>query len=148
MQNRFLGWLMAAVFYMTCQPAIAQEILVKPDASFQAIAFSNTSKLGMAIYAGVREIDGRVAVCGLVFFGEKISNSLRQGEPQITRKLKYILGGVRLHPQTSQFKRYKTEAEGLAGKAGCSVTNEPWQKAFAKTLLKMETVGGASYNDG
>lgn len=129
-------------------PVFAEAILVKPDSSFQAIAFGKGKKLDLAIYAGVREIDGKVAVCGLVFFGDKTTNSLRQGEPQITRKLKYSLGGIKLNPQTSNFKRYKTEAEALAGKAGCSVTSQPWQKAFAKTLLKLEIVGRASFNDG
>lgn len=143
------AYLPCAILAVYCvaswQPALAQRVLIDPGANYQGFVFGTRNKAEVVIYAGVHDIDGKVAVCGLVFFGDNVSNQLRFGEQQLSRQVQYSLNGARLRVDTSRFKRYETELDALVGKAGCSVTEQPWQKAYAKMPLQMDTAGGTTY---
>lgn len=123
--------------------AVAGAPEVKPGADFQGIGIDLSSIGGtIVVYAGVREISAKVAVCGMVFF-DKPTGTAKAIEPKVTSKLIFKLAGKRLNVQTSAFRRYPTEAEALAGKARCFVTGTPWATAYAKTTLSIELERGA-----
>lgn len=149
LRTRFLSVGLAAFVFVAAQPAPAQPILVEADANFVPFAFGNpvSKKVDLAIFADARDIGGKVAVCGLVFFGDNVTNTLRHaGEAQLTRQVQYSLNGERLNFSADSFRRYKNEAEALAeNKAGCVVTRKPWQKAYDKMPIKMRVAGGTTY---
>lgn len=116
---------------------------VTPGNDFQGINVDMSSMGGViVVYAGVREISGNTAVCGVVFF-EKPNGTLKSIESKVTAKLLFSIAGKRLNVRTSAFKRYTTEDEARAGTARCWVTKTPWAVAYGKTALKIELERGS-----
>ena len=128
-------------------PALASPPEVKPRADYQGVVIgSDPENPELAFYSGVHQVNGKLAICGLIIITTK-DNSLARGERQIARQLSYRLGGEDLFVQSDSFKRYKSEAEAFAGTAGCSVfKRRPWQPAYA--TLPYEMSGGrVTYTD-
>jgi hypothetical protein len=103
------------------------------------IVGSDADKPELAFYSGVHEVNGRLAICGLVVIDTN-DNSLKRAEKQIARQIRYRLGNEDLIVQTASFKRYSSEADARAGTAGCSVLKRPWNPAYA--ALPYEMIGG------
>lgn len=143
MKNSFFAVVTAMALAVFASQAVAGAAEVAPGRDFQAIGIELSSIGGtIVVYAGVREISAKVAVCGLVFF-EKPTGTARAIEPKVTSKLIFKLAGKRLNVQTSAFRRYPSEAEALAGKARCFVTGTAWAAAYAKTPLSIELERGS-----
>lgn len=123
--------------------AVAGPPEVKPGPDFVGIGIDLSSMKGtVVVYAGAREISGKVAVCGVVFF-ENPTATIKEVEPKVTSKLIFSLAGKRLQVQPSAFKRYSTEAEALVGNARCSATRTPWSAALGKAKLKIDLERGS-----
>ncbi len=110
---------------------------VDPANDFAGISYGITSSGKAVVFAGVREIGGKVAVCGIVFF-EKATGTTKSIEPDFTQQISFSISGKSLRVQTSLFSRFPSEAEAIKGKARCSVTNRAWDPGYAKTKLKMD----------
>lgn len=132
-----LGCVVAAFMMLIPNLAAAGGPEVKPSKDFQGIGYSITSSGNVVIFAGVRAIEGKVAVCGLVYF-EKATSTTKAVEPQFTEKVRFSIGGKGLSVSTRAFKRYKTEAEAYAGNARCAITTTAWNDAYGKAKLSME----------
>jgi hypothetical protein len=129
----------AAVSLIAVLPATAGIKQVRPTDNYSLFGFGERHlKPDFIVVAGVENIGGHVAVCGLVFF-TPIGSQAVSYEPFITQKLKFSIGGTRLRVQTGAFRRYKTEELALAGTAGCSVTSVPWQPAYQTLPLEMNS---------
>ena len=113
---------------------------VDPASDFAGISYGVSSSGKIIVFAGVREIGGKVAVCGMVFF-EKATSTTKSIEPDFTQQMSFCIGGQSLRVQTSRFSRFPSEAEAMKGKARCSVTNRAWKPTYAKTELKMGLSG-------
>ena len=109
---------------------------VKPGKDFVGIGYSISTSGNVNVYAGVREIGGKVAVCGMVWY-EKATSSTRAIEAKFTEKMTFKIAGKGLTVSTRTFSRYKTEEEAAAGVARCSVTTTAWKSAYGKAKLTM-----------
>jgi hypothetical protein len=116
--------------------AAAKAPEVDPANDFAGISYGVSSSGKIVVFAGVREIGGKVAVCGLVFF-EKATGTTKGIEPDFTQQIAFSIGGQSLRVQTSLFSRFPSEAEAVKGKARCSATNRAWNAGYAKAKLKM-----------
>lgn len=128
---------LAAAFCLSANLAAAAGPEVKPSKDFQGVGYSISSSGSVVVFAGVREMSGKVAVCGFVFF-EKATSSTVAIEPKFTEKMRFSIAGKGLSVSTRAFKRYKTEAEAFAGNARCAITTTPWNPAFGKAKLSMK----------
>ena len=127
----------AAAICVCATFAVAGGTEVKPSKDFQGLGYSITSSGNVVVFAGVREMAGKVAVCGFVFF-EKATSSTIAIEPRFTEKMRFSIAGKGLSVSTRAFKRYKTEAEAFAGNAHCAVTTTPWEAAYGNAKLSMK----------
>lgn len=110
---------------------------VKPANDFEGVSYSVTSTGTVVVVAGLREIGGKVAVCGLVWFEKTVSNTTKVIEVKFTDKIKYAVGGKALQVNSRLFKRYPNAEEAKAGVARCSVTKVAWDKSYASAKLKV-----------
>ncbi len=120
-------------------PAVAFAAVpeVKPGNDFVGIGYSVSTAGNVIVYAGVREISGKVAVCGMVWY-EKATSSTRAIEAKFTEKMSFKIAGKGLTVSTRSFNRYKTEDEAANGLARCSVTTTAWKAAYGKAKLDMK----------
>jgi hypothetical protein len=128
----------AAIALCLTSLASASPLSPKLEDNYSVFVFGERKKQGdFAVVAGVREYQGQVAVCGLVFF---LPGGLhwKSSEPKATQKLKFSIGGKKLVVQTGAFRRYMTEDQAMQGEAGCSLTGVPWLPAYATMPLDME----------
>jgi hypothetical protein len=102
---------------------------VPTTGSFFGWTYDVTSAGKVYVYFAPREVGGKLAVCGFVFF-EKATATTRSIEKQFTSQMYFTMGGAPLKVNTGKFKRYKTEDEANAGTAGCSMTNTAWKSGF------------------
>ena len=116
--------------------ALAAAPEVKPGQDFVGIGYGLSSSGDVVVYAGVREIGGKVAVCGLVWY-EKATSSTRAVEAKFTEKMSFKIDGKGLSVNTRQFNRFKTKEEAQQGLARCSVTQTAWKASYGKAKLKM-----------
>jgi hypothetical protein len=120
-------------------PATAETIRIKLDDNVSVFAFGERKmEPDFVIVAGAREHEGKVAVCGQVFFTPS-GDLVRPYERKITRKVKFSIGGTKLLVQTDVFRRFATEAAATDGTAGCAVTRTPWSSSYAALPLEMES---------
>jgi hypothetical protein len=133
---------LAAVIFLVPAIAFAAVPEVKHAKDFVGIGYSLSSSGNVVVYAGVREIGGKVAVCGLVWY-EKATSSTRAIEAKFTEKVVFKIDGKGLSVNTRVFGRFKTEEEAFRGLARCSVTQTPWKANYANGKLKM-TLGSVT----
>jgi hypothetical protein len=107
---------------------------VPTTGSFSGWTYEVTSSGKVYVYFAPREVGGKLAVCGFVYF-EKATATTRSIEKQFTSQMYFSMGGAPLQVNTGKFKRYKTEDEANAGTAGCSMTNTAWQSGFEKAKI-------------
>jgi hypothetical protein len=132
----------AAVAVFLPNLAFAGSPEVKPGEDFQGISYSMSTSGQVVIYAGLRNVDGKLAVCGLVFFEKKATATTRTSEKDVTDKIHFRIAGKSIRVTPRSFKRYLTEAEANGGNAGCSVTTKVWQDAYSKAELTMDLGDG------
>lgn len=140
-----LRWSIVALVALLPNIALAGGTEVKPSNDFQGISYSITTSGNVVVFAGVRDISGKVAVCGLVFF-EKATSSTMAIEPKFTEKVRFSIAGKGLSVSSRAFKRYKSEAEAFAGNARCAVTTTPWKEAYGKAKLAMKLSAETVYD--
>jgi hypothetical protein len=132
--SRLVG---AAVLALVCPLATHAAATEVPIAgNFVGGSYTVSSSGTVFVYVAPREVSGKLAVCGFVFF-EKATATTRSLEKQFTSQMYFSIGGTRLTVNTGKFKRYKTEDEANAGTAGCSVTNVAWQAGFGKAEIEI-----------
>ncbi len=138
MPRRPIAFATALISLATSAFATPPEVV--PHADYQGVIFgSDPGKPELAVYSGIHEVNGKLAVCGIVVIDTK-DNSLKRAEKQIARQLTYRFGGEDLSVQTAAFKRYESPEAADAGLAGCWVSRRDWQPAFA--TMPYEMVGG------
>lgn len=140
-----MGCVMAATLCFAPNSLLAGPPEVKLGAGYAGIRVDVKTVRGVVfVIADAREIGGKVAVCGLVFF-EKPTATLKQMTSQIASKIDYSIAGTRLTVNSSLFNRFETEAEAQAGNARCSVTATSWKATYAKANLTMKLGRGSIY---
>ena len=126
-----------ALAFMVPNLAMAKVPEVKFGKDFVGVGYSISSSGNVVVYAGVREIGGKVAVCGMVWY-EKATSSTRAIEAKFTEKMRFKIAGKGLTVSTRSFNRFNSEQEAQTGLARCSVTTTPWQAAYGKAKLDMK----------
>ena len=126
-----------ALAFMVPNLAMAKVPEVKFGEDFVGVGYSISSSGNVVVYAGVREIGGKVAVCGMVWY-EKATSSTRAIEAKFTEKMRFKIAGKGLTVSTRSFNRFNSEQEAQTGLARCSVTTTPWQAAYGKAKLDMK----------
>lgn len=141
MKSLFLSCVVS--FALSVAPSLASAATpeVKPSADFLGLEVTIQPSGKIVAYVGKREIEGKVAVCGIVFVTGN-SSTARVIEPKITEKIRFEIAGQLLRVNTRAFKRYKSEADAMAGNAGCSVTTTPWSAAIGKAKLSVKLARG------
>lgn len=125
------------VSFTTMAAKADQHPVAMPDNTYQGISFGDRpEKPDFFIVAGAEEINGKVAVCGFVYFSPG-GASARPYEPRATQTLKFYLNGQKLRVQTGIFRRYSSEDAAFAGGARCDVTDVPWQKGFDRRTFEI-----------
>lgn len=132
-----------SVFLLLTTTLAAASPEVKPGSDFQGISYSMSTSGQVVVYAGLRNIKGKLAVCGLVFFEKKANATTRAAERQITDNIRFGIAGKSIKVTPRSFTRYVTEKEADGGTAGCSVTAKTWQDAYSKAKLTMELSAGS-----
>lgn len=136
-----------------CRAAVAVAVLlptlaiagvpeVEPGNDFQGISYSISTSGVVVIYAGIRNVNGKLAVCGLVFFEKKANATTRSAEKGISENIRFKVGGTAVKVTTRSFKRYMTEEEARGKTAGCSVTGKAWQDGYGKAKLTLALSAG------
>jgi len=137
MKIRAIAAAAAALYLVFSGASHAKPAEVPIGQDFEGFAFSVTSSGQIIIFAGARDIGGKVAICGVVFF-EDATATTRSLERQFTEKVGFSLAGKPIPVSTGVFKRYKSVEEAKAGgTARCSTSNRPWNPAYAKTPVVM-----------
>lgn len=144
---KILSFWRAAAVIAAMAPNLASAAVpeVQPGKDFVGIGYSISSSGNVIVYAGAREIGGKVAVCGLVWY-EKATSSTRAIEAKFTEKMAFKIAGKGLSVSTRAFNRFKSEAEAAVGLARCSVTTTPWKASYGKAKLTM-TLGNVTIYD-
>jgi hypothetical protein len=128
-----------AALLAVSHPATAEPLRIKLEDNFSVLAFGERQlEADFVIVAGAREHDGKVAVCGLVFFTPS-GGLARSFERKITRKVDFSIGDTKLLVQTDAFRRFRSEADAVEGTAGCAVTQQKWSPSYATIPLTMES---------
>lgn len=147
MSARILKAFVFCAFASTSGTAHAAAPEVDPANDFKGLGFEVTSggSIGsVVVFAAPRDIGGKLAICGTVFF-EDATHTLMSVERQYTSRMSFRLAGKNVPVNTGVFSRYETEAEASAGKARCYVTRKPWQAGYASAPFEMRLApGGAS----
>lgn len=122
----------------------AERITVTPKNSYKAVENKPSTGGSIMVAAGLHEINGKAAVCGLVWF-EGSSGTTIQLEPKFTEKIRFAVDGKVLGVSSRAFIRYRSLAEAKAGQAGCSLSNRKWSdvkdpKSFEPVFSKRSTV--------
>jgi hypothetical protein len=135
----FLRFCRVAATLVAFVPSLACAAVpeVKPGQDFVGIGYSLSSSGNVIVYAGIREIGGKVAVCGMVWY-EKATSSTRAIEAKFTEKMSFKIGKKGLTVSTRAFNRFKTKEDAQAGQARCSVTTTAWRAEYAKAKLTMK----------
>lgn len=123
--------------------ATAQEVPL--TGNLHAVELTVDNGGAIVVVPGLREIDGRVAACGLSFMKGRNATA-RAMRDAVLREVMVRLNGRTLDVDASRFARFATEDEARAGKARCSVSRTAWQQAFARATpeitLRNRTVRG------
>lgn len=117
-------------------PALAEIPTVKPGQDFIGIGYELTSSGKVEVYAAPRQVGDKLAICGLVFV-EKATNTTKALEGRFSEKIGFHLAGKSVRVQTGLFKRYYSKDDMASALAGCSVTQKPWDPAYAKGNFTM-----------
>jgi hypothetical protein len=138
-KSAVLGCVLAAALAVVPCLASAAVPEVEPGQDFQGVGYSLSSSGDVVVYAGVRNIDGKVGVCGLVWYEGKATSSTKAVEAKFTEKMRFSIGGKGLSVSTRAFKRYESKEAAQAGNvARCSVTTTAWKEAYGKAKLQMK----------
>ncbi len=135
----FLRFCRVAATLVACVPSLASAAVpeVKPGPDFVGVGYSLSSSGNVIVYAGVREVGGKVAVCGMVWY-EKATSSTQAIEAKFTEKMSFKIGKKGLSVNSRAFNRFKTKEDAEAGLARCSVTTTAWRAEYAKAKLTMK----------
>jgi hypothetical protein len=138
-KSAVLGCVLAATLAVVPCLASAAVPEVEPGQDFEGIGYSLSSSGEVVIFAGVRNIGGKVAVCGLVWYEKKATATTRSIEAKFTEKVRFAIAGKGLSVSTRTFNRYESREAAQAGNvARCSVTATPWKDAYGTAKLKMK----------
>lgn len=100
--------------------AAPPEVPIGPD--FEGLGISVTSGGQIVVFAGIRNIGGKVGVCGVVWF-EDVTATTRSLERQFTEQVGFSIAGKPLSVSTGAFKRYTDVDEAKdTGIARCATT--------------------------
>lgn len=135
---KFLAFCRAAAVVLTVIPSVVFAAVpeVMPGKDFVGMGYSLSSSGNVVVYAGVREISGKVGVCGMVWY-ENATSSTRAVEARFTEKMTFKIGSKGLSVSTRAFNRFNTQDDAQIGKARCSVTTAPWKPEYGKAKLTM-----------
>ena len=117
--------LLSLVLSTVSQPALAQKITVQPNASYQGVENKIDAGGKYLLFAGLHEIGGKAAVCGLIYYDTK-SGSTKQLERKFSKQLQFHVDGKVLGASSESFSRYADKAEAKGKEAGCSISNRKW----------------------
>jgi hypothetical protein len=140
----FLRFFRAAIAVAVVVPslAFAGAPEVKSGSDFKGISYSMSTSGLVVVYAGVRNVQGKLAICGVVFFEKRATATTRAAEKEVTDTIHFKVSGTTIRVSPRSFKRYMSEDEASAGNAGCSVTTKVWQDAYANAELTMDLSAG------
>jgi hypothetical protein len=136
MKNKVLGFVCAAAVATLAGPVLAQDAEVPLADDFAGLSYSIDTRSDIFMYVGIRDVGGKVGVCGVVWT-ENATNVAKRLEPKFSQKIRFSVAGERLRVNVRKFNRYESEAEATAGLAGCSMTRTAWQAAYANAELEM-----------
>lgn len=88
----------------------------------------------VSLGAMVREIDGKLAVCGATWISKE-SGTARAQRRNIMRTLLIDLNGTNLPVSASNFAIYASQQEAETGGGVCTVTKKAWKKDYARAEL-------------
>ena len=128
-------------------PAHAEKVTVqaRPDYKGMWASFDGKSSR-FDLYAGLHEINGKAAVCGLIFFGDQANGTTRVLEKKRSKHVQYLVDGRPLVIHVSDFIRYDSEAEARkSGKAGCTVTRKAWSDIKDPKSFKLGLPAGGAF---
>jgi hypothetical protein len=146
-KSAVLGCVLAAALAVVPGFVSAAVPEVAPGQDFQGIGFSLSSSGEVVIFAGVRNIGGKVAVCGIVWYEKKATATTRSIEAKFTEKVRFSIAGKGLSVATRLFKRYESKEAAQTGNvARCSVTTTPWKDAYGTAELQMKLGAVTVYN--
>lgn len=134
--SRFFAclFLSASVLGAPVQAGVT-EVLAADD--FVGVNFDLSSGGRYTMFAAAREVNGKVAVCGMVWF-ENATGTSRATEPALTERIAFRVGGQGLTVNTRAFRRYTDVAAAQAEqKARCAVTSTAWSQKFHGQRLRI-----------
>ena len=137
MQISWLRWVFSILIYAAAGPAFSAVPEVKPGQDYVGVSYDITTLGTISVYAGARNVDGKVAVCGLVWYSNSIP-ATKIHEPEFTEKMTFTLAGKGLTVSSRIFNRYKSEAAAANGLARCAVTTSDWKPVYARSRLQMD----------
>ena len=99
------------------------------------------------LYAGLHQINGKVAVCGMIYYSEDANNTTKVLEKKRSKYVQYIVDGKPLVIHAADFIRYNTEKEALASqKTGCTVTRKDWSTIKNPKSFKIGLPSSGSFS--
>lgn len=126
--------------------AHAEKATAKANNSYQGMWGKFGSAGRYDLYAGLHEINGKVAVCGLIYYSDDANNTTRLLEKKRSKHVQYIVDGKPLVIHAADFIRYDTEKEALASqKTGCTVTRKDWSSIKDPKSFKIGLPSGGTF---
>lgn len=133
--GRVAGVVLSMVMAAGAVQAQTTEAPIQPNNA--AITLTLGGGESLVIVAWPYKAGGNLAVCGLHFpeTGRSITKTTRNN---LLRTMIVALNGKPLSVQPMNFTVYPDEETAIARRTGaCTVTNIPWQDAYAKTTLEV-----------
>jgi hypothetical protein len=136
MQIAVFGGILVGFLAITGSQAIARGPEVAPANDFAGLSYAINTRSEVIVFAGLRNVGGQVGVCGMVWTNNA-TNTAKRLERAATQRIRFSVLGQDLRVSTSEFIRYDSEEQALAGTARCSVTRTAWQDGYANAALEM-----------
>jgi hypothetical protein len=137
----------AAMIVLAFAPvAQAEKATATANASYQGMWGSFGSAGRYDLYAGLHEINGKVAVCGMIYYSDDANNTTRLLEKKRSKYVRYLVDGKPLVIHAADFLRYNSEKEALQSqKTGCTVTRKAWSTVKDPKSFKLGLPPGGTF---
>lgn len=130
MKRRFISCWLVLLIALFPAGALAAPVEVKLSGNVYLLTVTVDNEDEVMVGAVLREVGGKLAVCGSAWMGEKSGNEVVHRN-NVLKEVTVTLEGKRVKFNPGLFTVYRSEAEAMQGKARCAPSKQAWNPAYA-----------------
>lgn len=128
------SFLTSVLLLMLCTPLNAASVPVDDEFYAFGVRFQDNSTI--MVLAAHREINGKLAICGVYFVDGGTPREMREIAPAYVKQLAFTIGETQVPKKTWRFNRVKNHADPAGQSARCTVLNVAWSDQMARMPLR------------